>query len=105
MSVPGHRHTGAALHWNSPANAIFQTAPAADHIGELQAWNLDTGQKVWSHPFANSGLCGPVLATAGGVLFMGGTNDRCFRAFDASNGKILWEFRNGSGGHRRAGCL
>jgi hypothetical protein len=39
------------------------------HIGELQAWNLDTGQKVWSHPFANSQLWGPVLATAGGVLF------------------------------------
>jgi hypothetical protein len=31
-----------------------------------------------------------VLATAGGVLFMGGgTNGRYFRAFDASNGKIL----------------
>ena len=34
---------------------------------------------------------------AGGVLFMGGTNDRYFRAFDASNGKTLWEFRTGSG--------
>jgi alcohol dehydrogenase (cytochrome c) len=28
---------------------------------------------------------------------MGGTNDRYFRAFDAANGKILWEFRTGSG--------
>jgi PQQ enzyme repeat len=72
-------------------------APGADHIGELQAWNLDTGQKVWNHPFANSPLWGPVLATAGGVLFAGGTNDRYFRAFDASNGKILWELRTGSG--------
>ena len=52
---------------------------------------------MWSHPFANSQLWGPVLATAGGVLFAGGTNDRFFRAFDASNGKILWEFRTGSG--------
>src|SRR4029077_3662799 len=40
---------------------------------------------------------GPVLATGGGILFAGGTNDRYFRAFDASNGKILWEFRTGSG--------
>jgi alcohol dehydrogenase (cytochrome c) len=65
-------------------------APGADHIGELQACNLDTGQKVWSHPFASSQLWGPVLApTAGGVTFAGGTNDRFFRAFDASNGKIL----------------
>ena len=38
-----------------------------------------------------------MLATAGNVLFMGGTNDRYFRAFDASNGKTLWEFRTGSG--------
>jgi alcohol dehydrogenase (cytochrome c) len=90
--TPGQRFTGIA-----PANSIFSIAPGADHIGELQAWNLDTGQKVWSHPFANSPLWGPVLATAGGVLFMGGTNDRYFRAFDASNGKILWEFRTGSG--------
>jgi len=90
--TPGQRFTGIA-----PANSIFSIAPSADHIGELQAWNLDTGQKVWSHPFANSELWGPVLATAGGLLFMGGTNDRYFRAFDASNGKILWEFRTGSG--------
>jgi len=88
----GQRFTGIA-----PENSIFQIAAGADHIGELQAWNLDTGQKVWSHPFANSELWGPVLATASGVLFMGGTNDRYFRAFDASNGKILWEFRTGSG--------
>ena len=87
--TPGERYTGAV--------ATFYLAPDADHIGELQAWNLDTGQKVWSHPFANSPLWGPVLATAGGVLFVGGTNDRYFRAFDASNGKVLWEFRTGSG--------
>ncbi|HXO90498.1 MAG TPA: PQQ-binding-like beta-propeller repeat protein, partial [Stellaceae bacterium] len=87
--TPGERYTGGV--------ATFYLAPGADHIGELQAWNLDTGQKVWSHPFANSPLWGPVLATAGGVLFVGGTNDRYFRAFDASNGKVLWEFRTGSG--------
>jgi alcohol dehydrogenase (cytochrome c) len=90
--TPGQRFTGI-----QPQDSIFAIAPGADHIGELQAWNLDTGQKVWSHPFADSELWGPVLATAGGVLFMGGTNDRYFRAFDASNGKILWEFRTGSG--------
>jgi alcohol dehydrogenase (cytochrome c) len=89
---PGQRFTGIA-----PQDSIFAIAPGADHVGELQAWNLDTGQKVWSHPFADSSLWGPVLTTAGGVLFTGGTNDRYFRAFDASNGKILWEFRTGSG--------
>ena len=87
--TPGDRYTGAT--------ATFYLAPGTDHIGELQAWNLDTGQKVWSHPFADSPLWGPVLATAGGVLFAGGTNDRYFRAYDAANGKILWELRTGSG--------
>ena len=87
--TPGERYTGGV--------ATFSLAPGADHIGELQAWDLDTGQKMWSHPFADSPLWGPVLATGGGVLFAGGTNDRYFRAFDAANGKILWEFRTGSG--------
>ena len=87
---PGERYTGVT-------KSVLLTVAGADHIGELQAWNLDAGQKVWSHPFANSQLWGPVLATGGGVLFAGGTNDRFFRAFDASNGKTLWEFRTGSG--------
>ena len=87
--TPGQPYTGATT--------TLYIAPGADHIGELQAWNLDTGQKVWNHPFAKSQLWGPVLATGGGVVFMGGTNDRNFRAFDATNGKVLWEFRTGSG--------
>ena len=86
---PGERYTGATT--------TLYIAPNADHIGELQAWNLDTGKKVWAHNFENSQLWGPVLATAGDVLFAGGTNDRAFRAFDAKTGKTLWEFRMGSG--------
>jgi len=38
-----------------------------------------------------------MLATGGGVVFTGGTNDRKFRAFDASTGKLLWEFPTSSG--------
>jgi alcohol dehydrogenase (cytochrome c) len=87
--TPGQRFVGAV--------STLYLAPNADYIGEMQAWNLDTGQKAWSHPFRNSQLWGPVLATSGGLVFAGGTNDRYFRAFDASNGKILWEFRTSSG--------
>ncbi|MBF68443.1 MAG: PQQ-dependent dehydrogenase, methanol/ethanol family [Gammaproteobacteria bacterium] len=65
-------------------------------IGELQAWNVDTGKKEWSTNFKSQNW-GPVLATAGDVIFMGGTNDRYFRAFDARNGKILWAQRTNSG--------
>lgn len=71
-------------------------AGARDYIGELQAWNVDTGEKVWSQTFQSQNW-GPVLATAGNVVFMGGTNDRYFRAFNAKTGKLLWEHRTNSG--------
>jgi alcohol dehydrogenase (cytochrome c) len=68
----------------------------ADHIGELQAWDLAAGRKVWTQPFQSQNW-GPILTTAGGLVFMGGTNDRYFRAFDARTGTVLWEQRTNSG--------
>jgi alcohol dehydrogenase (cytochrome c) len=69
----------------------------ADHIGAVQAWNVDTGEKVWEHPFPKSANWGPILATGGGLLFSGGTNDRMFRAYDAETGDVLWEQKLNSG--------
>ena len=68
----------------------------ADHIGELQAWNLATGERAWKHDF-ESQLWGPVLTTGGNLVFAGGTSDRYFRAFDAATGKLLWQHRTSSG--------
>lgn len=79
------------------ARAVLSTAPGADHFGELQAWNVDTGKRVWTHNYETSMNWGPVLATAGGLVFSGGTNDRKFHAFDAASGKMLWEFPTNSG--------
>jgi alcohol dehydrogenase (cytochrome c) len=70
--------------------------PEAKHIGELQAWDMNAGQKVWTHTFRWQ-YWGPVLTTGGGLLFTGGTNDRNFRAFDAKTGAVLWEFKTNSG--------
>ena len=70
--------------------------PEAESIGELQAWNVDTAEQAWRVPF-DSHNWGPVLATAGDVVFMGGTSDRYFRAFDAKTGAILWQQRTNSG--------
>ncbi len=63
--------------------------PGADHIGEVQAWNVDTGKRVWTHPYASSQNWGPMLATGGGLVFSGGTNDRKFHAFDAASGRLF----------------
>jgi alcohol dehydrogenase (cytochrome c) len=86
---PGKDFTGVKLG--------FSVAPGADHIGEVQAWNVDTGQRVWTHTYAKSPNWGAMLVTAGGVVFSGGTNDRHFHAFDASTGELLWEFPTNSG--------
>jgi quinoprotein glucose dehydrogenase len=73
--------------------------------GSLNAISLDTGKIVWRIPFGeypdlvakgirNTGsenYGGPVV-TAGGLLFIGATdNDRKFHAFDKATGKLLWE--------------
>ncbi len=86
---PGERFVGATY--------TFSVVPGADHIGEVQAWNVDTGKRVWTHKYANSPNWGPMLATGGGLVFTGGTNDRKFHAFDAATGKLLWEFPTSSG--------
>ncbi len=78
------------------AHSEIQLHEGASHIGELQAWNIHTGQKVWTHRFERENW-GPVLTTAGGLVFMGGTHDRYFRAFDAKTGDVLWSFRTNSG--------
>ena len=69
----------------------------ADHYGELQAWNVNTGKEVWNREHPTSMNWGSVLATAGNLVFMGGTNDRMFRAFDAEYGAVLWKFKTNSG--------
>jgi quinoprotein glucose dehydrogenase len=45
-----------------------------------------------------SGSAGPT-ATAGGLMFVGATNDKRFRAFDSRTGQVLWEGRLESEGH------
>ena len=87
--VPGRGYTGS--------QGRTYLLPNADHIGEVQAWDVDTGKKVWTHNYPTSMNWGPMLATAGGLVFSGGTNDRYFHAFDARTGKLLWQFPTNSG--------
>jgi len=71
--------------------------------GRLTAVNIATGEFAWQIPLGVTdelpaakqhtgriGFGGPIV-TAGGVLFIGATNDKRFRAFDSKTGKQLWE--------------
>jgi quinoprotein glucose dehydrogenase len=68
----------------------------------LWAVNANTGDVAWQVPLGlnealpggkqnvgGSGSAGPIV-TAGGLVFIGATNDRRFRAFDSKTGKELW---------------
>ncbi len=75
--------------------------------GTLQAVDLASGETRWEVSLGTTrdqapwplwfdlgapNLGGP-LATAGGLVFIGATTDKFFRAFDASSGDEIWRFR------------
>ena len=73
--------------------------------GELVAVNVNAGDIAWRVPLGitdslppdkqhtgRPGIGGPI-ATAGGLVFVGATDDDRFRAFDAKTGKELWSFK------------
>ncbi|MCC6367470.1 MAG: pyrroloquinoline quinone-dependent dehydrogenase [Bryobacterales bacterium] len=80
--------------------------------GHLTAIDLDKGEFRWQvtlgafdeltakgiPPTGTSNIGGSVV-TAGGVLFIGATNDSRFRAFDKDSGKLLWETRLPASAH------
>ena len=71
----------------------------------LMAVNAATGEFVWRVPLGvndnmpdgkknvgSPGYGGPIV-TAGGLVFIGATRDKRFRAFDSRTGKELWSTR------------
>ena len=86
--MPGSSYTGARTE--------FTLREPEGNIGEIQAWNMDSGEEVWSVEFESHNW-GGILTTAGNLIFSGGTSDRFFRAHDASTGEELWRFRTNSG--------
>jgi len=59
---------------------------AWDPVGRKQAWTIKEKYPVWSG----------TVVTAGGVAFYG-TMDGWFKAVDAKDGTLLWQFKTGSG--------
>ena len=89
---PGELYMGLSL----SDIKVYPHKNGQDHVGEIQAWDLASGERKWTAKFPQQ-MWGPVLTTGGGLVFAGGTNDRYFRAFDAQTGEILWQQRTNSG--------
>ena len=95
----------------SPSNAPCTPPP----FGSLVAVNLRTRAIAWSVPLGTSeglekigirvppnipgaiNLGGPIT-TAGGLVFIGASLDRYFRAFDIGTGRELWKAPLAAGG-------
>ncbi len=75
--------------------------------GQLTAVDVNTGEFVWRVPLGVTDSLPPAkqrtgrpgnggtIATAGGLVFVGATDDARFRAFDAKTGQELWTFTLG----------
>jgi len=66
-----------------------------DVKNQLQANDPVTGETVWSIDYVQP-TQDPIMATAGGLLFVGGDDKGVFRAINAKDGEVVWEFRTGT---------
>ena len=89
-----------ARFWNRETRIPCQNPP----FGELIAVDLASGNIAWRSVLGriealeaigvrNTGTLnlGGSIATAGGLVFIGATNDSRFRAFESKTGKLLWD--------------
>lgn len=79
--------------------------------GQLTAIDVNTGEFAWRVPLGVTDTLPPErqktgrpgnggsIVTAGGVVFIGATDDSRFRAFAAKNGKELWVVKLGAAAH------
>jgi lanthanide-dependent methanol dehydrogenase len=75
--------------------SVDMYAGPGGYRGEFMAWDPVSKKKVWAIHEKLPVWTG-TLVTAGDVTFYG-TMDRLFKAVDARNGNVLWQFRAGSG--------
>jgi quinoprotein glucose dehydrogenase len=72
------------------------------HKGEF-AWQITLGEfpelTARGIPPTGTENFGGTIVTAGGLVFIGGTMDEKFHAFDKSTGKLLWDYKLPAGGY------
>jgi alcohol dehydrogenase (cytochrome c) len=83
---------GGRANLSSGVRWTIRPRPDSDgKYGRLEAINLLTREVLWTQRQRAPQTTG-ALATAGGIVFSGSL-DRYIRAYDDSNGKMLWETR------------
>jgi quinoprotein glucose dehydrogenase len=85
--------------WDKASRMPCQRPP----WGELYAVNVNTGAILWHSVLGvTDGLADPKtgrpnvggpIATGGGLVFIGGTDDKRLRAFEIKTGKEIWTFQ------------
>jgi quinoprotein glucose dehydrogenase len=86
-------------------------------FGTLAVIDMRTGKFAWRQPIGKARDIGPfgfathlpytigtpqlggVLMTGTGLMFIGGTQEKTFRALDTKTGRVLWEDRLPAGAH------
>ena len=106
-SAPYRLLPGGGRFKDVASNMMCQQPP----WGRLTAVNVNTGEFAWQVPLGITDSLPPdkqktgrpgnggSIATAGGLVFIGATDDARFRAFDARTGKELWTVKLGGTAH------
>jgi alcohol dehydrogenase (cytochrome c) len=74
---------------------LGKAGASGSHLGEFIAWDPVAKKKAWSIEEPNMWASG-AMSTAGGLVFYGNI-EGMLKAVDAKTGKVLWQFRVGSG--------
>ena len=76
------------------SSVVYRAGPGG-HQGEVTAWDPIAGKAAWKIQEKYPAWSG-TLTTAGGLVFYG-TMEGWFKAVDAQSGKVVWQFKTGSG--------
>jgi quinoprotein glucose dehydrogenase len=94
-----------------PLLSPFGAPCAAPPWGKMVAIDLVGRKRLWERPIGTTAEIAPIamdlgvpfmggaIVTGGGLVFMAGTTDNVFRAYDQDTGNVLWEFKLPAGGN------
>lgn len=108
-SGPAPAIVQTGFNYRIDANTVLPCTPTP--WGELVAVDINKGEIAWRSPLGSiPGLgaegadlgarnLGGNIQTAGGLVFIGATNDRQFRAYDSRTGEQLWSVELDASAH------